>query len=595
MLDVKSALENIYTVAKLIYDQVQLVKANKEQCSKLAERVKIIEQSVRGLGKIENMSHYQKALNDLLDNLKQCLEFIKKFSEASRWYRWILKAGNYKEQFEELNAELQKSVQQLSLGLVAQQIFNREEDKEAQQKDAAFIKDNQALIVELNQRNLEEIQDLQLKEQERHEVLLLQLASIKAQMAQLTHAKPSQNTALERLHIPAHELKFEKLIKAGSFAKVYAGKWEDKPVAIKILEGKLSESEVQQFIREVAITSKLHHPNVVTFYGACLEEERACMVMELMQEDLSVLLNKGPLPLEQQRDLSLDIARALNNLHSHQILHRDIKSANILIDKGTAKLADFGLSKTHAASVKTTHERSKALQYQAPECFIRKGHYTEASDIYSFGVVLWEIATGQSAKPLQGNLIDYANKGEREAIPSSVPSELAEIIRSCWQVDPSKRPSMKTIVGKLEAYQPRPSSPTGEQYYLQGQAEEKQKDFTTAFQSYQKAATKKYVKAKTNLANFYLQGVPAAGLQQDKPKAYALLVEAAKEGHERAIFNVANMLEYGDGIPQNVGEALTWYQKLAVHNSEAKRKCEKLEAFLQSKTAYKAESRQFNH
>ena len=71
MLDIKTALENIYSVARLIYDQVQLVQANKEQCVRLGERVKIIEESVRGLGKIENMDNYKKGLNDLLEKLKK--------------------------------------------------------------------------------------------------------------------------------------------------------------------------------------------------------------------------------------------------------------------------------------------------------------------------------------------------------------------------------------------------------------------------------------------------------------------------------------------------------------------------------------------
>ena len=588
MLDIKTALENIYSVARLIYDQVQLVQANKEQCVRLGERVKIIEESVRGLSKIENMDNYKKGLNDLLEKLKSCLEFMKQFSEASTWFRWILKAGTYQEKFQQLNEDLQKCMQQLSLGLVAQQIINREQDKRDQQMDAMFIRNNQARIIELNKKGLEEIQALKLEEKDRHEVLLLQLASIKAKVADLAQPKPSQGNALEKFSIPFHELRFERLINAGSYGKVYLGKWEEQTVAIKLLEGTLSEAEKQQFIREVAITSGLRHPNIISFYGACLDGDRACIVMEYMREgDLSAVLRKGSLPLERQKELALDIAKALSYLHSHHFLHRDVKSANILVDKGTAKLADFGLSKTNAASVKTTHERSQALQYQAPECFARKGHYTEASDVYSFGVVLWEIATGQSAKLLQGNLMDYAYKGERESIPKEVPAELAEIIRSCWQTEASMRPSMKTIIGKLEAYQPRPSSPTGEEYYLEGQTKEKQREFTSAFQCYQKSANKGYFKAKTNMGNFYLQGISGPA---DKSKAYQLFLEAAKEGHERAIFNLATMLEYGDGIQRDVGAALTWYQKIAARNLDAQRKCEKLKTFLQSSPAYQMDS-----
>jgi tRNA A-37 threonylcarbamoyl transferase component Bud32 len=589
-LDPTSALQNIYAVASVIYAQVQLVKANKEQCKRLAERVQVIEGAVRGLDKIQDKSQYKQGLNDLLGGLNDALAFMKKFSTSSRWERWILKAGNYRDEFEDLTDRLQKSILQLNLGLAAQQVVNREVDKADQQADTQFIKNNQAEIIELNRMALQDLQGIHLQQQEQQEVMRLQMQAIQSQLRVITEVKVTPkgpiDTVDKKHRIQYYDLVFERLLSSGSFGKIYLGKWEGQTVVIKALEGTLTPKEEQQFVREVEIMSRLRHPNVTSFYGACLEDGHACLVMEYMeQSSLDNLLKEKSLTAEQQKSLALDMAKGLLYLHNQGILHRDLKSGNILVNAaGTAKFTDFGLSKIEAASVRTALERSNALPWQAPECFQFKAEYTAASDVYSFGVVLWELVTGKIPTLDNSQLRDAATLGERQAIPANTPEVLLALIKHCWVVDPLKRPDMKNVIQQLEAYQIRPPSPSPEHYYEQGMGFEKQKDFLNAFQAYQKSAEKGYFKAKTNVGNFYLQANPSIPkvVPQDKPKAYQYFLEAANAGHVRGMTNLAMMLEYGDGIPQDTTQALLWYQKIVAAepaNREAVRKCEKLQVF----------------
>jgi len=200
MLDPVSALQNIYSVTKLIYDQVQLVKANQEQCKRLAERIGIIEQSVHNLDQITDKSQYEKGLNDLLAGLQNCLQFMKQLSAVGALSAFF-KAGNYNQQFASLNEELKKSIQQLNLGLVVQQLFNREKDKLDQQADIDFIKKNHQEIISEIQKGNAGIGKLDLELKENHDITMNQLASIKALLMEL-------NCSVEKPPIDRHHNDF---------------------------------------------------------------------------------------------------------------------------------------------------------------------------------------------------------------------------------------------------------------------------------------------------------------------------------------------------------------------------------------------------
>lgn len=565
-------LGTIFNIAKGIYDQVQKVKANKQQCQRLAERVRVVEQAVRGLEKLPNRAQYEPGLKTLQDTLGETLVFIQKFTEPKRWCRYLLKAGNHQGTFMALNDELQKALLQLNLGLAAQQITDQAQDRADQAADNDFIKHNQADILNQNAQLLRALQSAQLKQQEREAVLQIQLQAIHSQLKRVTD-KPG----VKYPHIPYYELTFEKLLTQGSFGKIYLGKWEDRTVVIKTLEGLITENEEHQFTREVQIMSRLKHPNITECYGACLEQGHACLVMEYMEKgSLEQYLEGKTLSHSQQQQIALDILKGLAYLHEQKVLHRDMKSGNILINaQGQAKITDFGLSKIEAASIQTAREKSNALPWQAPECFQYKAPYTEASDIYSIGVILQELA-GQKPVFEFARLKDYSSMGLRQ----TPVGPLADIITQCCALEPLERPSAKALLDTLQV--------DSEALYQQGLVFEKQKQFLPAFQSYQQAMQRGHTKAQTSVGNFYLQA-PNQIVAQDKAKAFEHFKASAEKGHVRAMVNTAMMLEYGDGIPKDAYQALTWYRKILIEEPNHKvalPKKEKLEKLLADAPSY---------
>lgn len=579
MFEPTSALSNIYSVARLIYAQVQLVKANQEQCKRLSERVGIIEQSVRGLENIQDKTQYKQGLNDLLAGLQKCLAFIKQMSEVGAFQRFF-KAGSHSSECTVLNDELQKSLQQLNLGLNAQQAFNREQDKQDQQADMAFIKKNHEQIIKEVQKANVGIGQLDLELKENHEIVMRQFASMKAVLMRLN--RPVEKSPLDpHYQVPYFELVFDKKLGSGSFGQIYLGRWRGQVAVIKSIEGAFGEGEQAQFIREVQIMSQCRDRHITQFYGAALEPQgRTCLLMEYMEQGSLYQVLEKPLAPSLQRQMALEIAEGLHYLHSRDILHRDLKSANVLVDRDNhAKLSDFGLSHTKAVSVKTTLQKSEAIQWLAPECFSRGAVYTAESDIYSYGVILWELLTAK--RPYAGvpdsRVPERTLRGTRDSL-EGISEPYASLIQQCWSLEPAKRPRLMQIIQILEKVTLRPASPSPEEHYNQGLQFDQLKDYAHALESYTKASEQGHVKAGTNLGLFFLLGRNGA---PDKTKAYQLFLNSAQKGHARAMTNLAIMLKRGDGIPQNMPEALSWFKKAAaLGDTQAATEAQKLEVAL---------------
>ena len=157
----------------------------------------------------------------------------------------------------------------------------------------------------------------------------------------------------------------------------------------------------------------------------------------------------------ERLNLALEVAQGINYLHSFKppILHRDLKSLNILLDKNyIVKIADFGW-----ARLRNNHMTKKrgTFQWMAPEV-ISKDNYTEKADVYSFGIILWEFWSkdppykGISAKEVAVKVKN--NPKYRPTIPSDVPEEIAELMKFCWDADPEKRPTFLEIIKFLEDF-----------------------------------------------------------------------------------------------------------------------------------------------
>ncbi|KAG6546403.1 hypothetical protein Mapa_011949 [Marchantia paleacea] len=285
----------------------------------------------------------------------------------------------------------------------------------------------------------------------------------------------------------------ENRIGAGSFGIVYRGVLADgRVVAIKRADRsnarKIEENE-SAFEAELEVLSRLHHKHLVNLVGFCDDHDERLLVYEYMSNGTlhdhlhrhrSIALSSWQARIK----VALQAARGIEYLHTYagrQIIHRDIKSANILLDsKWNARVSDFGLSLI-TPSEEHSHLTTGAagtLGYMDPE-YYRLQHLTTKSDVYSFGVVLMELLTGKKAihrritlaaglsvvSPTNVNVVDYAVPpiradellsilDERVRVPEESENAaveiMAEVAEQCVRLEGKDRPTMAEIVGRLE-------------------------------------------------------------------------------------------------------------------------------------------------
>ena len=184
--------------------------------------------------------------------------------------------------------------------------------------------------------------------------------------------------------------------------------------------------------------------------------------MELMPKgSLDQLLKTSPnLPLVVLLRIGLDVIQGLSQLHDRNILHRDLKSLNVLLDdRLRAKISDFGLAKIRSEMISNTS--TKVLQgtfgWMAPELFDEKPVATKAADIYAYGMILWELMIKPYRAPFQGLasasvLTAKIKRGDKqETISKDCPKEVASVVQSCWRKS-TKRPSASQIASSLEQF-----------------------------------------------------------------------------------------------------------------------------------------------
>lgn len=200
----------------------------------------------------------------------------------------------------------------------------------------------------------------------------------------------------------------------------------------------------------------LRHPNIVMFLGASTKFPNLSIILEYCENRSlwSVLQNKTvQLSWEDRRRIAYEIALGMNYLHSASIpiIHRDLKSLNILLDNCLrAKIADFGWTRLKGDRMTN---RIGTFQWMAPEV-IKTKSYTEKADIYSYGIILWEIASREAPfKTLNGYQVsvDVVEKKLRPTVQPEWPRPFTSLMERCWADDPITRPNFKEILAELRA------------------------------------------------------------------------------------------------------------------------------------------------
>jgi len=266
--------------------------------------------------------------------------------------------------------------------------------------------------------------------------------------------------------IPRTEIEIGKeIIGQGTAGVVKKGKYDHVQVAVKMFPDH-AEKTKKEFGREASLLSLLHHPNILACYGASTDLKDLFIVTELMVASLWEVLKEESIKINEvlKLEMAVAIAQGMRYLHQFLLVHRDLKSLNILVGKNfEIKICDFGLGRFVSQSTMTNNIGT--VCWVAPEIFALK-NYNEKADVYSFGIVLWEIVTRlQPFADVNSFAVPMlVTRGERPAIPKSTKPELKKMMTKCWQKRPIQRPSFEEIVPILKRLTLEQSSSNNKRY-----------------------------------------------------------------------------------------------------------------------------------
>nr|KAJ3418032.1 hypothetical protein HK105_000453 [Polyrhizophydium stewartii] len=249
---------------------------------------------------------------------------------------------------------------------------------------------------------------------------------------------------------------WDSKIGEGGFGKIYRGRWDDKPVAVKVIDAAKGAEAIESIEKEATVWYPLRDANVLQLYRVCLNVDKPFILMPLMVEDVSDhLMKHADAPIEVRTGFLLGIARGMKYLHERPkpIIHGDLKANNVLIGPdGEVRITDFGLAFIKTSSSANTARRTGAVRWIAPEKYQRGYTPTTASDVFAFAMTAFQILTGKVpfAEEMADDVVkDWIKDGERPTRPRGVPDVLWQIVEDCWAHDPEARPTFRNIAARL--------------------------------------------------------------------------------------------------------------------------------------------------
>ncbi|XP_055369433.1 muscle, skeletal receptor tyrosine-protein kinase isoform X1 [Betta splendens] len=294
------------------------------------------------------------------------------------------------------------------------------------------------------------------------------------------------NSKLLALEYPRNNIQYVRDIGEGAFGRVFQarapGLLPVEPftmVAVKMLKEEASADMQNDFQREAALMAEFDHPNILRLLGVCAVGRPMCLMFEYMAHgDLNEYLRRrspapsrplsrgslsagasgpeaGPLSCREQLSVSKQVAAGMSYLSERKFVHRDLATRNCLVgEEMVVKIADFGLSRNiySADYYKANENDAIPIRWMPPES-IFYNRYTSESDVWAYGVVLWEIFS-HGMQPYYGmgheEVIYYVRDGHILSCPDNCPLELYNLMRLCWSTQPSERPGFSSIHRILE-------------------------------------------------------------------------------------------------------------------------------------------------
>ncbi|KAM8867672.1 ephrin type-A receptor 2-like isoform 1-T1 [Synchiropus picturatus] len=288
------------------------------------------------------------------------------------------------------------------------------------------------------------------------------------------HMYEDPNIAIQKFvkEIDPNSISKQKVVGVGEFGEVFWGVMKtpargDVPVAIKTLKPGYSEKQRQEFLSEASIMGQFSHPNIIRLEGVVTKFKHAMIVTEYMENgalDTYLKDRDGEIPSYQLVGMLRGIAAGMKYLSDMSYVHRDLAARNVLVNSNLeCKVSDFGLSRVledDAEGTYTTRGGKIPIRWTAPEAIAYR-KFTSASDVWSFGIVMWEVmAFGERPYWDMSNheVMKAINEAFRLPAPMECPSTIYQLMLQCWQHDRSKRPRFTDIVNILEKLLRSPES-----------------------------------------------------------------------------------------------------------------------------------------
>ncbi|XP_039990002.1 mixed lineage kinase domain-like protein [Xiphias gladius] len=465
-------VDPILAIASQIYSLVENVKANKKRCHRVSQRVKALEELVKSIKQREiaqATADVGKALKELSITLKSAQQLIKKYTLAN-WMKRILNSSSHGDEFNSVNERLNDAFQVLSGALQVEQgnmLYHVFELASREKEDEVDGKEDDTEL-----KNL--LLEYMKSQQEKMDAMQREFEHVKFNVEKVVDMlnKPRVTDEVIRM-IKPDELKYDlpkKPFMATSTSEVYKGEYHGFTVVIKRYTDPVNASpgEVRSiFNKEVETMRRFESPNILRMFGICVQDEEGpnpqfFIIMEYCEKGSlrQVLDSDSKLSWTKKARMCLDASQGLYRLHQTEEkskVHGCINSSKFLVAEGyRVKLGGFELAKTETSLKKHTKDKEiTSLCYLSPQRLNDINYaYSKECEMYSFGIVLWEIATrkrpfeGRSSKEIYQMV---CKEKFQEPLPDDCPEPLGHLISACRAYDGFQRPSAGVLVDKLRS------------------------------------------------------------------------------------------------------------------------------------------------